>query len=574
MSNTAKRFLKQQPWFRRIRLANIERRTLKHGYPDWPQIIGDDWPRWTGAVRISGSAGRVLIATSVGAHLPSAALDSLLGVALTLRGAQVHVLLCDSTLPACMRCEVELFQSQAAFAAEGPQSELCRVCFEPAAAMFRRLGFHVHKYRDFLTGEDLEKAKQLSTSIAQDQIANFEMGACKVGQHAVAGALRFYARGDFAGESHAEPILRRFFEASILTALATDQLFSNHHFDSVVLHHGIYVPQGNIVDVANDHQVRVVTWHQAYRAKTFIFSADDTYHHTMIKEPASEWEYLAWTAVLDKRIGDYLHSRISGKQDWIGFQKDPVFDVDNYAKKVGLDPAKPWVLLLTNVVWDAQLHFAANAFGSMMEWVCQTTEYFRNRQDLQLIIRVHPAEVLGSLPSRQRVEDELIARFPVLPPNVFIVAPTSPLSTYALAERCDTTLIYGTKTGVELASRGIPVICAGEAWVRGKDITADVSSPGDYFDALRRLPSGRRLSSKITERARKYAYHFFFRRMIPIGVVEPAAGWPPFSINARGLVSLGPGGDAGLDVVCSGILDGQPFVFRDELNSYAPQPGS
>lgn len=565
MSNTAKRFLKQQRWFRRIRLANIERRTLKHGYPDWPQIIGDDWPRWTDALSMSGSAGRVLIATSVGAHLPSAALDSLLGVALTLRGAQVHVLLCDATLPACMRCEVELFPSSAAFAAEGPQSELCRVCFEPAAAMFRRLGFHVHKYSDFLTGEDFENAKQLSTSIAQDQIANFEMGACKVGQHAVAGALRFYARGDFEGEPNAEPVLRRFFDASMLTALAANQLFSNYRFDSVVLHHGIYVPQGNIVDVANDHQVRVVTWHQAYRAKTFIFSAHDTYHHTMIKEPTSEWEDLPWTAALDNRIRDYLHSRISGKHDWIGFQKDPVFDVDNYAKRVGLDPTKPWVLLLTNVVWDAQLHFAANAFGGMMEWICQTAEYFRSREDLQLIIRIHPAEVLGSLPSRQRVEDELRVRFPALPTNVFVVAPTNPLSTYALADRCDSALIYGTKTGVELASQGIPVIVAGEAWVRGKDITTDVSSPIDYFDALSRLPARARLSSETAERARKYAYHFFFRRMIPIGAVEPTEGWPPFSIKARGLAPLGVGGDAGLDVICDGILRCQPFVFRDEL---------
>ena len=81
-------------------------------------------------------------------------------------------------------------------------------------------------------------------------------------------------------------------------------------------------------------------------------------------------------------------------------------------------PAKPTVVLLTSVIWDAQLHYRQRAFKSQVEWVLQTVRHFAGRSDIQLAIRVHPAEERGSLPSRQPIADEIEAVFPQLPPNV------------------------------------------------------------------------------------------------------------------------------------------------------------
>ena len=72
-------------------------------------------------------------------------------------------------------------------------------------------------------------------------------------------------------------------------------------------------------------------------------------------------------------------------------------------------------------------------------------------------------------------------------------------------DQCDAVMIYGTKTGVELSSRGIPVIVAGEAWMRGKGITLDATSAEEYFRILDRLPlrariDGRRCSARGSTR--------------------------------------------------------------------------
>ncbi|MDP3426645.1 MAG: hypothetical protein Q8S17_04625, partial [Humidesulfovibrio sp.] len=172
----------------------------------------------------------------------------------------------------------------------------------------------------------------------------------------------------------------------------------------------------------------------------------------------------------------------------------------------------------------------------------------------------------GSIPSRQRMADELAAAFPRLPDNVLLVGPDSAVSTYALARLANAALIYGTKTGIELTCAGVPTIVAGEAWIRGKGLTRDVNSREEYAQALAELPFATALPKAVVESALRFAFHFFFRRMIPVGSIAPCPGWPPYSIGIAGLDDLAPGRDPGLDVIVRGLIDEEPFIYPAENN--------
>jgi hypothetical protein len=309
--------------------------------------------------------------------------------------------------------------------------------------------------------------------------------------------------------------------------------------------------------------VHVSAWNVAYRKRRFIFSHDDTYHHTLLSEPQAHWEDVELSDAQDRELMQYLASRREGLFDWIVFHRPSRQDPAAIAAQLGLDPSKPVIGLLTNVTWDAQLHYPANAFPNMLEWLVQTCEYFATRPDLQLLIRVHPAEISGFPPSRQPILGELGKRLPVLAPNICVVPPESGMSTYALMSLCNSAIIYGTKMGVELSSVGQPVIVAGEAWIRNKGITHDASTPAEYFAVLDRLPFAERLSGSLLARARRYAYHFFFNRMIPLPFIEPKAGYPIYRLKLDGLDQLLPGATAGLDTICDGILGTGSFVLRE-----------
>jgi hypothetical protein len=332
------------------------------------------------------------------------------------------------------------------------------------------------------------------------------------------------------------------------------------NFDTAVFHHGIYIPHGIIGEVFRKEGVRVVNWNVGYRKGTFIFSHHDTYHHTMMNEPVSKWETIEWNVDREQKVLNYIKNRSQGTRDWHVFLNEPTGDIT----ALGIDTAKPAIGLLTNVCWDAQLHYPANVFENMIEWIFKTIEYFAERSDLQLIIRVHPAEVTAEIPSRQLVVEEIKKVFPALPSNIFIISPQSKLNTYAIMESCDAVIIYGTKTGVELTSFGIPVIVAGEAWIRNKGITVDPKSQKSYFKFLDDLPLRRRMNAELTQRARKYAYHFFFKRMIPIEVIEPTGNSYSFQLNVNHLSDLMTNKNVGLDTICNGILSEEDFIYEGE----------
>ncbi len=516
---------------------------------------------------------KILLATSIGGNFPAATLESLIGTALKQRGAEVHVLLCDSVLPACMDCDVTWYPRQEQFVEHGPSQDLCVACFEPAARIFEFLGIVVHKYSEWVTPEERMAAAATANGTPFDQIPGFVWEGIPVGEHGMAGALRFFARATLDGELHAEAVLRRFFHGALITAAVARNLLSLKQFDCAVFHHGIYVPQGIIGEVARKYGVRVVNWNPAYRKNCFIFSHGTTYHHTMMDEATAVWEEMPWTSQMDGQLASYLHSRERGTQDWIYFHDRPIKDLNKWIEQSGLDSQKPCIGLLTNVMWDAQLHYPQNAFPNMLEWIIQTIRYFSSKPDLQLIIRVHPAERSGAIPSRQHVATEIGKMFPELPKNVFLIGPEMRFSTYSAMNMCNAVLIYGTKMGVELCSEGIPVIVAGEAWIRNKGLTYDANNREEYFRLLDQLPFSERMNPMQVERARKYAYHFFFRRMVPLTSLKPLGNWPLYQVNVSRWDALAPGVDPGLDVICEGILSEKPFIYPAEehgINSKDP----
>jgi hypothetical protein len=115
---------------------------------------------------------------------------------------------------------------------------------------------------------------------------------------------------------------------------------------------------------------------------------------------------------------------------------------------------------------------------------------------------------------------------------------------------------------------GIPVIVAGEAWIRNKGLTLDANSSDEYFKILDRLPLKEGLSEAGTQHARKYAYHFFFRHLMPLPFVVPTS---PYKIELSGIDDLLPGRSVGLDVICNGILKGDQFVYPAELQLEATE---
>jgi hypothetical protein len=532
----------------------------KKNYPNWKKLIKNYFIK-----KVSKNNKKILICTSAGGQLFDSHFDSLMGFALSQNGANVEFLLCDKILPACM-LSTSKFIPEETFIKKGP-ANICRSCLDDGKLAFEGLDLKINFYSENLNKNEINEAKNLETKLSYSDLKFFKLDGVNIGEHALAGALRYYAVGDLEADNvkYAEIILRKFVRAGILTKFAITNLIKKNFYDIIVLNHGIYIPQGVIVEVAKKFDINIVTYTAGYREKSIVFSHDDTYHKTMMEEDVNLWENLIWSQKHEEKILEYLSSRKLGTQDWKYYFNSPSFNIKENLLEMGVNLDKPIIGMLTNIIWDAQLIYPNNIFKNMMDCVFQTIDFFIKRPDLQLVIRCHPGEMHSDRESKQKVNDQIQKRYEKLPKNIFIISSKSNLSTYSFADFCNTMIIYATKMGIEFAPLGLNIICAGESYIRNKGITNDPKNLNSYFDMLHNLPFKGKKSEAQLDRAKKYAYHYFFRRSIQIQSLNSLQGkWPPFYINQESVEKIISGKDLGMKLVCDSIINKKPFIYNDE----------
>ncbi len=540
---------------------------LTDGYswiPDWQKILGDDWPLFCDRVQRAKGGPKVLIATMVGGNSLLTPMETLFAVALTLRGAEVHFVLCDKKLPACQNCFATDTAKQESFVKNGPDA--CDWCFDVGSRSLSQLGLTVHSLGSLIRDEDWPRAQSIVENLTIEEILSFQLDGVDHTETVKAAVLRYFGRSDLENEPLSLPVAKRYLLSSLITTWALQRLYEQEQFEHIVSNQGIYVPQGGVVAVAKNQNRHVVAWDVGYRTNCFNVCHSETHIHSYMNEPTECWESLPWNDRMEERISKYLSGRWSGRFDWLkvitqGENTEPA----DIAKEIGLDLSKPVVGLLTNVLWDGQLCYPSNAFESQIDWIKYTIRYFEGREDIQLLIRIHPSEHDSWIKSRQSVSDEIKKHFPRLPKNVFVILATSTINTYKAMLNCNAVLIYGTTAGLEMVCMGLPVIAAGEAWIRSKGLCAAVSTPQEYKTVLDDLPFKMKVADDVRKRALKYAYHFYLRQMIPLGIIETQ----PFrnalyKIPEQPLKSFDVGSDLGLDVICDGILSKLPFVYPME----------
>ena len=175
-----------------------------------------------------------------------------------------------------------------------------------------------------------------------------------------------------------------------------------------------------------------------------------------------------------------------------------------------LDPEKPIALLCTNVVGDSLALNRQIFTDGMAGWLATTARQLSKATDTQLIVRVHPGELLGAGHPSLRIIDEVL---PDLPDNVRVIPPESEINTYDLIELASVGLVYTTTVGLEMVMSGVPVIVAGQTHYRGKGFTHDPETMGEYAHLLDRITERSKallVDEGQVDLAWRYAYRYFF----------------------------------------------------------------
>ena len=346
-------------------------------------------------------------------------------------------------------------------------------------------------------------------------------------------------------------------------ALAALEWMQTHQPDIVLIPNGLILEMGIVFRVARYLDIPAVTFEfndqreQIWLAQNTSIMRQDTDY--LVRERCS----LPMTDQMYERLADLENARrgarVWGKSKRL-WQYVSAQGADVTKKALGLDD-RPVVLLAANVLGDS-LTLGRNIFAeSMSEWITKTVQYFAQRTDVQLVIRIHPGERI--VPQAKSMGTVVREALPEVPGHIHLIGALDNVNTYDLIEIADLGLAYTTTVGVETAMNGIPVISCGETHYRGRGFTLDPNSWEDYFSTLEKVLSDlptHRLTEEQTAKAWNYAYRFFFEYPRPfpwrlMNFWDDLEVWPVEKV-------LSDEGKAQFEDTFK-FLVGEPFTWKD-----------
>jgi len=285
----------------------------------------------------------------------------------------------------------------------------------------------------------------------------------------------------------------------------------------------LIVPNGTILEMGVAYRVaqllglRVVTFEFADQRERIWLAQDD---EIMSHDTNALWQALGGQSLPEaaRRAMLNLYAARRNARLWGNFarqwQQTPLQGAREVRDRLGLD-RRPVALLATNVLGDSLTLGRQRISATMADWIVGTLAYYTRHPEAQLLVRIHPGELLTHGTSMVEV---IHAKFPQLPENIHIILPGDKTNTYDLVEIADFGLVYTTTVGMEMAMAGLPVIVAGKTHYAGKGFTLDPESWEEFEDLLSRLladPAAFRLNPRQVEQAWLYAYLFFFEFSLP-----------------------------------------------------------
>ena len=478
-------------------------------------------------------------------------IESVLGHALLQRGARPVFASCGGRLPIC-----DIVPAPTA-----PPMP-CRSCAGYVRDAAAAAGFPMVNVRDLvdlppLLREARRATDQLGTVAA---CSGYSFGGLPLGELVSTSVKWFVSRGTLTDD---DPLVlssyRRFIESGIVLVRAFEQLLTTTQPQQVFLLNGAFFAERILAELADRQGIPVVRYEKGFLTASVLVSrwrrdvddlaVDDAVWDVAAAQPLSPVE--------QREIDDYLLERIGGGRTFDNFWRERIEDLDHVRTMLRLQPDRQTVAVLCNILWDSATQGKDDAFASMSEWIVEAIRWAEARPDVDLVVRIHPAEVkMLNHVSREPMAGLIGEAFPRLPANVRVVPPESTLSTYAIMGLSDAVLVYTSTTGLEAACLGIPTLVAAHSHYAGRGFTREAANSAAYWAALDQVlttPPDEGDRARSVELARRYAHLFFFRFHQHLTSVEEP-GRSRVRLTATATRGLTIGHDAGLDRIADAVV--------------------
>jgi|LauGreDrversion4_2_1035121.scaffolds.fasta_scaffold09817_7 hypothetical protein len=430
--------------------------------------------------------------------------DAMLARSMEISGKKTLTIICDGTPRACIRRGIENKQLVAEW------GETCKGCTHEMETRLNRLGSSYLRTSELISRNEIDYFENLTQKIELKDALSFNYLGVTVGQLAFSSTVRYMKgliceRADISGEQ--EEIFRLYFFAALINTCIAHRTCNLPNVRQGVTSHGCYSDYGPFVQTFMNSNTDVIFWESGYQKNAHYFSRANSLDgiqlrgiddHTFdLAHPESKEE-------ITHKLQEYFKNRYMH-----GLGNDVVFQT---AEKIGSNirsSGRSRIYLFCHISWDSVFDNNKMLFETPHQWLFETIQFAISHIEFDWVIKIHPSEVSDS--TQLKTSDFIASKFPYLPNHIKVMSENDRTNILSFLDEIDLAItIYGT-VGLELASFGKRVLCAGDAHYSNKGFTWDPKNKREYFDYILSLNSASKVSEFQMDLAQKYAYLSFIR---------------------------------------------------------------
>ncbi|MGH8547155.1 MAG: hypothetical protein ACRERU_00830 [Methylococcales bacterium] len=396
--------------------------------------------------------------------------EALVAEALAQHNVKIHYVTCDKALASwCVAMEAV---GETESATESAKDAICAKCVQNKDVLLKHFAFEHSSLNSYLSDKDQKRISSILESVSQNQVFDFQIDGLDVGRAALYNLIlnrkKNFELGFTNEEWHA---FLKHFRSSLVSFFAGKNLLVQQKPDFVIFYSSSY--SINLVVRLQAERLRIPCFsiyagsNWANRLKKIHISTTDSFDATKMRLDLWQRTYHALPATIES-----LQSTLLFQKALLGGTNSMVYGGGNkrvYAEEVrqkwGI-PSQKKILLMATSSSDELLAaqtikaIPSNlimAFRNQIDWIAETIKFVSLRDDLVLVIRIHPRE----LPNRREpIASEHSIRLQKLlqdvPSNVRVNWPDDGMSLYDWLDAVDLGLTSWSSSGKEFALWGIP----------------------------------------------------------------------------------------------------------------------
>ncbi|TFH49397.1 MAG: hypothetical protein E4G92_01945 [Bacteroidia bacterium] len=463
----------------------------------------------------AGKKRRILFPSFLGVNSNFIMLDLLFARYYAGKGYSPALVVCNSTIDIC--------QKENVIRSRRFNPLFCHECWKGYRDISEITGIEVLYLSDYMNASTEARigiaASHISGLSSVDEARQFIFEGLPLGELSYKSVLRFFLKGSLQGTEKELRIFRKFLVSTMTIGVLFKELLDREtETERAVLPNGTLALEAIIRHHCERMSIPYMTFENYMGENTIIYKKND---EVMKFNWDSEMAAAGESGILRDEVkarADQFFSELR-----IGRHKCAV--LNRQEDSTDLSPYGRFVCAFTNLNFDTAVIGKHTIFKNMEEWLEALVDYWTsNEMELNLVIRVHPAEVKMRSGTREFMGDKL--RKMIRSDKIYLIDSTDRVNTYDLIDNMEYGLIYSSTVGMEIAYVNKACVVAGKPYFINKPFVITPASREDYFSTVGQLNRKNLRFEPDREALYKMVNYIFYNRL------KRLSGIKIFTLNA------------------------------------------